>query len=448
ETVAAEVLRPLTSRIQSKQLEVVLEMAPDLASGHLVDDVRLRQILTNLAGNAVKFTERGFVRVRIGAVGAAVGAAMQQVQITVQDSGVGIPADRVPLLFTPFTQADSSITRRYAGTGLGLSITDRLVRLMGGSIEVDSTVGVGTTFRVTLPLPLVPGPLLPVPPLEPGWRLVLASPTPQIRQAGAALAQRLGVGFVAAEGVHDLAAVGALGPRDAVLVDDRDPDHDAAIDAAVPVGPGGQRRVLLLTGYQDLARAAARCQERRYAGYLIKPVVGREVAQRLVLLQGGAAPGAELAAPAGSCRAARPGEPLRILVAEDNAVNQKLIERVLQRDGHQVTIAANGRACVEAYARGAFDVVLMDMQMPEMSGIDAAVHIRRGEVVHGGRVPIIALTANTSREDREACLHAGMDEVLAKPLSIPALRALLAHHGRGRTDPDETTAAGGEEPSS
>jgi len=263
----------------------------------------------------------------------------------------------------------------------------------------------------------------------------------------AAAAQRLGVGCVAVGSVHELAAVGALGPRDAVLVDDPDPDHDALIDAAVPARPDGLRRVLLLAGYQDLTRAAARCQERRYAGYLIKPVVGRELAQRLLLLQSDAAPGAVAAAPAGSCRAARPGEPLRILVAEDNAVNQKLIERILRRDGHEVTITANGRFCVEAYAPGAFDVVLMDMQMPEMSGIDAAAHIRRGEVVHGGRVPIIALTANTSREDRDACLQAGMDEVLAKPLSIPGLRALLAQQGRRRIDPDhETAAAGGEEP--
>ena len=424
ETLVLDALRPLTSRIQSKDIELSVDIAPELAPAYLVDDVRLRQILTNLAGNAIKFTARGFVRVHLS-LQTTLGE-VHELEIAVADSGIGIPPDRLQAVFSPFTQADSTITRRFAGTGLGLSITSRLVQLMGGTIRVESELGVGSTFRVLLPLATCTPPLPPLPKLPPEVRLlVLASSAPLCR-ALATVGRRLQREVVLLESAEQLAARGPLQPHDVVLLDDRDPDHDAAVCRAVATRADGTRPVVVATSYQDLASAAYRCRSSAFAGYLAKPVSARELAVRLQgLLLPSTAP--TKVAPASTSTA--PQRSLRILVAEDNAVNQKLIERLLQRDGHTVTIAGDGKRCCEAWAPDRFDLVLMDMQMPEMSGLEAAAHIRRAEANSSQRMPIVALTANTSLEDRQACLHAGMDDVLPKPVSVPRLRATLARFG-------------------
>ncbi|MCC7063104.1 MAG: response regulator [Planctomycetes bacterium] len=428
ESLALEALRPLTSRIQSKDLELIFQFDPALAAGYLCDDVRVRQVFTNLVGNAIKFTERGFVVVRLARKADLAG--VHEVEISVQDSGVGIPQDRLSAIFTPFTQADSTITRRFAGTGLGLSITDRLVRLMGGRIEVESTLQVGTTFRVTLPLEVTSSPLEAPPLPPPGWRIVLVSASAKAREGMAAIAQRLGTQLTTVDSIAALATIERTGHCEAIIVDDRDPDHDETLTRLVPRGSDGVRPIFLLTAYQDLASTTARCQDQHYCGYLTKPLAHRELAQRLHALT----------ADPGSTRQARQvprsgnvtqdGRKLHILVAEDNAVNQKLIERILQRDGHIVTMADNGRICLEAHTHGQFDLVLMDMQMPEMSGLEATAQIRRNEERTGRHIPIVALTANTSNEDRDACLRSGMDDVMAKPISIPRLRAMLAQYAK------------------
>ena len=428
EHLILDALRPLTSRIQSKNLELSFELAPDVAPAYLVDDVRLRQILTNLVGNAIKFTADGFVRVavqlrtRLGHV--------DELELSVQDSGVGIPADRLQAIFTPFTQADNTITRRFAGTGLGLSITDRLVRLMGGMIRVDSEVGAGTTFRVLVPLPICDSPLPPPPPLPGDTRVLLVSRSAALRRCIETVANRLHLVVVPFDDVRQLPPTGQRGEHDVVLLDERDPDHDQAACAAVPVGHTGVRPLFVVSSFQDLSSTSARCRSNEFAGYVTRPVGARELSVRLAaVVARGMAPASRSPAPTGAAPTAGTAgrdRPLRILVAEDNAVNQKLIERILQRDGHAVTIAENGRLCCEAWAQERFDLVLMDMQMPEMSGLEAASRIRREEANRGTRIPIIALTANTTPEDRQACLYAGMDEVLPKPVSVPRLRAAMA----------------------
>jgi len=434
EALVLEALRPLTARIQSKNLELAFEMAPDVAAGYCVDDVRFRQILTNLVGNAIKFTSEGFVRVSLSMVADLGG--VHELELTVEDSGVGIPADRLDAVFTPFTQADNTITRKFAGTGLGLSITDRLTRLMSGVIRVQSTVGKGTTFRVRVPLEVCDSPLAPLPTLPPAARLVGLVGRASVQQTIVSISRRLGVAAVAIEDRSRLGANGPLGEHDIVLVDDRDSDHDEELCERVPVGPRGVRPILLVTSFQDLSRATSRCRSNSFAGYLTKPMSGRELAMRLQALWAPTAGAAAMAAPPAEAVHGEPNAHLRILVAEDNPVNQKLILRLLQRDGHEVTVAENGRICCELFASGQFDVVLMDMQMPEMSGIEATQEIRRGEAESGRHVPIVALTANTTPEDRDSCLHAGMDEVLSKPVSVPKLRSLLGRYG-GAAEPPQ-----------
>ncbi|HEU4420585.1 MAG TPA: response regulator [Planctomycetota bacterium] len=434
ESLVLDAMRPLTSRSEGKDLELTVELAPELSRGYSVDDVRLRQILTNLVGNAIKFTEQGFVRVSISRVNDL--GSVHEVEILVQDSGVGIPQDRLKAIFTPFTQADNTITRRYAGTGLGLSITERLVVLMGGIIHVESTPGTGTTFRIRLPIATCESPLPAAPALPPACRLVLVSRSSSMQQAIAAIGRRLQVETMVIEDHRGLAAMPPLGDHDVVLLDDH--DNDAEICAALALGTRRVRPVLVVTSFLDLGNAAARCRASNFMGYITKPVSARELAVRMTsLLHPG--PGEVVHAPTQTVTAspARTA-PLRILVAEDNALNQKLIERILQRDGHSVKIAENGRICCEMFASEPFDLILMDMQMPEMSGLEATTSIRQQEGSAGSRVPIIALTANTMPEDRRACLDAGMDEVLPKPVSLPLLRTLLAGYGSKPGAPPRT----------
>ncbi|MEZ6037101.1 MAG: response regulator [Planctomycetota bacterium] len=445
EAVVLDALRPLTARIQSKDLELLVELHPDVADGYVVDDVRLRQILTNLVGNAIKFTTEGYVRVSLSRRPIGGPAGTEMLRIEIEDTGVGIPLDRQDAVFSPFTQADNTITRRYAGTGLGLSITQRLVQLMGGTIGLTSQPGVGTTFHLELPLlPCArPGDAPPTPPE--GTRLLLLSHSTVLARACAAMAQRLRLPFVLIEGEKQLAE---MTPHDVVLLDERDPDADDALCALVPHRPNGLRPLLVLSSFHDLANAASRCRQHRFAGYVTKPVSARELAARLRFIANDHANANEAQQPAGAAYANQRG-PLRILVAEDNAVNQKLIQRILERDQHQVAIAENGRICCELWQHGSYDLVLMDMQMPEMSGLEATAAIREQEALRGERIPIIGLTANTTPEDHAACLQAGMDEVLPKPVSIPRLRETLARftasvgaapHAEPDTDPSAAQA--------
>ncbi len=426
EELALDALRPLTSRIADKDVELVLDIAPDVARRYRLDDVRLRQILANLVGNAIKFTSRGHVLVRISRLCDLGGA--HELEFLVEDTGVGIPKDRLKAIFSPFTQADNTITRRFAGTGLGLSITDRLVRLMGGRTLVESTVDVGTTFRVLLPVEVAtesePESQPESVPTPAGTRLLLVSASAPLRKAVAAMAERMGVGLVTFDTPTDLAEQRRQ-PHDVLLADVRDADHDVRL--AAWAGEIRPRPVVLFTTYQDLPSAAGRCQAHGFLSYVAKPLSLRELQRSAAqALQPGDARRTASARPRG---ASSPRRALRILVAEDNAVNQKLIERILQRDGHAVTIVENGELCVQRLAAEPFDVVLMDMQMPVMSGLEAAARIRKGHVGDERRVPILALTANTTPEDRAACLEAGMDDVLSKPVSVPKLRAALDRVG-------------------
>jgi len=296
---AMDVLRP---QAQQKQLAFTLNIGPDVPELVLVDPVRLRQVLLNLLGNAVKFTRQGSVELRLNHRGMIEGR--HRLGFCVRDSGVGISPEVLPRLFTPFTQADSSMSRNFGGTGLGLAIVKRLVGLMGGTVGAESELGVGSSFRIDLEL-----------------------------------------------------ADGALEAGDTAL---------AALPPALPVGAGR--------------------------------------------------------APAGACNAAEAQtRELRVLLVEDNAINQRITERMLAKRGHTTVIAVHGREALERMAQERFDVVLMDCQMPEMDGFEATRLIRESERALERRTPILAMTANAMTGDRTRCLDAGMDDYMAKPVQQQVL---------------------------
>ena len=288
---------------------------PDCLVG---DSLRLRQIVTNLVGNAIKFTERGEVAVRVEVDGQP--AETVCLHFTVRDTGIGIPADKQQVIFEAFTQADASTTRSFGGTGLGLAITSQLVALMGGRIWVESEVGTGSTFHFTVVFGLVD-----------------------------------------------------LTPPQRTLV-------NSVVDAAAPA-----------------------CTE----------------------------PGVQ------------PARRLNILLADDNLINQRVAIGVLERRGHAVQPVNNGKEALAALACECFDLVLMDVQMPEMDGLEATAAIRRTEQEIGGHIPIIAMTAHAMKGDRERCLASGMDDYLAKPVEPKALNAVLERWGAGRNGNDSQPPHGG-----
>lgn len=283
-------MRPLCHRGTTRGLEVSWQTDAEVPDRLVGDAGRLRQILINLVGNAIKFTDTGFVKVEVNAIQCS--GELGGLTFVVRDSGLGMPAQRLAEIYQPFTQIDSSSTRKRGGTGLGLSISNKLVELMGGRLYVSSQEGMGSTFAFTIKLPV--------------------------------------------------AEAGEIAPES---IESREP-----------------------------ASAAARSTR-----------------------------------------------PLKLLVAEDNPINQRLILRMLERAGHAATVVETGREAVAATARESFDLVLMDVQMPDLDGIQATIQIRQREVLQGGHLPIVAMTAHAMPGDRANCLAAGMDAYLSKPLRLDSL---------------------------
>lgn len=428
-----DALRTLAPRAHAKGLELACQFDPNLPPVVSGDASRLRQVLMNLVGNAVKFTEAGEVVVRIECPPA--NHERVDVTITVSDTGIGIAPDKHATVFDPFTQADASTTRRFGGTGLGLTISSRLIELMGGAIRLESEPGRGTQFHVTLPFAIGD----PLPARTPrrelsdlrGLDVLVVDDNATNRRILEEILTGWGMRPTLADG--GLAAIGALDraladgkPFPLAIIDFQMPDVDGFGLAARIKGRSELATTMIMmissVGHQG---DAARCLELGIASYLTKPV------RQSVLLD------AVLAMLAGSDR---PFErqplvtrhtineahrSLRILVAEDNAVNRMLVTALLGKRGHSVVNASNGREAVAALSAGTFDVVLMDVQMPEMDGLEATALIRKSEATTGLHVPIIALTAHAMKGDREVCLAAGMDEYLSKPINASELFALI-----------------------
>ena len=415
-TVFDETLKPLAFRAHQKRLELILDVSVDVPDVLVGDPVRLRQILVNLVGNAIKFTPAGEVTIRVES--AASGHDPVALHIQVSDSGVGIAPEKQAEIFKAFTQADGSTTRRFGGTGLGLTISAQLVSLMGGRMWVESEVGRGSCFHVAVTLPRsTRHAALPQRTDEFAGivALVVDGHDANARIVAALLAAEGIEARTARSGAEAKAAVAAAGGfglivADRVLTDGTGPALVAALRQNPKCADAG---AIILT-------TADRPQpDRTDMPHVTKPVGRHELlgAVRHVLGSRTATPAKPMAL---GSRAAV-SRSMRVLIAEDNVVNQKLIAQLLQRRGHQVSVVENGRKAVDAVALGGYDLVLMDLQMPELDGLEATAAIRARERTTQHRVPIIALTAHAMEGDRQRCLDAQMDGYLSKPIKAAEL---------------------------
>ena len=428
----AETIKSLASLAHAKSLELAYEIRPDVPDDLVGDTGRIGQILVNLVGNAIKFTERGEVAVRVDADG--VTADSVTLRVSVQDTGIGIPAEKSRLIFDAFAQADASTTRRFGGTGLGLAISRRLVERMGGRIWLDSEPERGSTFHFTLALERAK---VPVP-----KRVAASSRSlqglPVLAADDNATNRRLLEAMLTAWGVaptiveNGRAALAALEQARAagrtfhlVLLDARMPDLDGfAVAERIRQEPALAGVTVMLLTSDVMSGDLARCRTLGVARHLVKPFTPSELLDAVLLALGQSIETAAAALPAAREASTRR---LHVLVAEDNAVNQRVIVRLLEKMGHIPIVAYNGQEAVDTYESRPFDVVLMDVQMPVMDGLTATKTIRDSEARHPGRrrIPIMALTAYAMRGDRERCLAAGMDEYLTKPVKPEELLAAL-----------------------
>ncbi|MDP4024293.1 ATP-binding protein [Methylobacterium sp. NEAU 140] len=422
--LAESVVELLAPRAQDRGLEIALDVADDVGRPVVGDADRVRQILINLAGNAIKFTERGGVGVSLARSGTG------EVVLAVSDTGPGIPEARLPILFEEFEQGDDSAARRHEGTGLGLAITRRLVLRMGGRIEAESRLGRGSTFRVVLPLADAPeagtvgeGTVRVQGSLR-GQRCLIVADSPFQAPYLARSLSRAGAAAVIVAGPEEGLAALSGAAFDAVVADRALGDRAVRQLADAARSCGVRRSLVLLSPFDRREFGAPGAAG--FDGYLIKPVRARSLLERL-----GDAAGAPAAAPAQVATAAREGAGLRVLLAEDNPINALLATRALERLGAAVVHAADGVEALERFAdAGPFDLALVDVRMPRLDGHATARRIREAEAGTGGRLHLVALTANAGREDEAAARAAGFDGFLAKPLNLKALPGLLAARER------------------
>jgi PAS domain S-box-containing protein len=426
-----DALKTLALRAHSKGLELTCDVRPDVPELAVGDAGRIRQVLTNLVGNAIKFTDRGEVGVRVERVSFEGGR--HRLRFTVSDTGIGIPADKLEAVFKPFEQADGSTTRKYGGTGLGLTISTRLVELMGGRIWAESEVGRGSRFHFEAVLDRATGSVerAAVRPVDlTGMSVLVIDDNATNRRVLEETVRRWGAVPTSADGgpagLAELRRAAAAGdPYRLVLLDAMMPDMDGfAVAGEIGREAGLARPTVMMLTSADRKGDAARCRELGMAAYLVKPVKPAE----LNLAIAAALPAAPKAVtPDTPAAAAEPAvRPLRVLLAEDNPVNQRYAVRLLEKLGHAVTVANHGAEAVAHWERRPFDLVLMDVQMPEMDGFEATAAIRERELGAARRTPIVAMTAHAMKGDRERCIANGMDDYTSKPVQRADLLRVLA----------------------
>jgi signal transduction histidine kinase/CheY-like chemotaxis protein len=417
-----QALRPLAVSAESKGLELLCDVDDDVPQAIAGDPVRIRQVLSNLVGNAIKFTSTGHVLLSVSEQSRDESTTVLHFAIT--DTGIGIPTVKHETIFEAFSQADGSTTRRFGGTGLGLTVSATLVRLMGGRIWVESEPGAGATFHFLAPFPMAE---LDVPasapePMLASLPVLIVDDNPVNRRILLGQLTRWGMNPVAVEGGE--AAFEALSraakagtPFQLVVLDANMPDLDGfgVAQRIAADHPGLSAPTIMMLTSSGQHGDPGRCRELGISAYLTKPVEAQDLHDAICRALGAKQP--QQAAAPRTCATGRLSPALRILLAEDNVVNQRVAVGLLTRRGHHVTVANHGLEALAALERESFDLVLMDIQMPEMGGIEATAEIRRRERERGvARLRIIAMTAHAMTGDRERCLEAGMNGYLSKPI--------------------------------
>ena len=429
-TAVEDIGHLLAPRAKSKEVELIVRYSPHAPSRLVGDVVRVRQVIANLLGNAIKFTQQGHVLLSVDCEAMQDGDATMC--ISVADTGIGIPSDKTEYIFAKFSQADASTTRRFGGTGLGLAISRSLVKMMGGRISVRSEMGKGSEFAFTVTLPLDTSP--PPPPKARseelnGLRVLVVDDHPVNRQVlSELLLDWQMVPQLVTDGPAALQALRSARDRE-------QPFALALLDMCMP-GMDGlelyghiredaslQMKAVLMLSSSDHGSQANRCRQMGVDSYLVKPVRQDELQDAVLLVLGKAR------AAVASEEAALPvlsGPPLRVLLAEDNPVNQEVATALLAHLGCHVTTVDNGLKAVQAAQEQEFDLVFMDVQMPEMSGLEATAKIRQLEQQSGKHLPIVAMTAHALKGDNERCRQAGMDDYITKPISGARVAAIIS----------------------
>jgi signal transduction histidine kinase/CheY-like chemotaxis protein len=424
-----DIVRTLSVRAAKRNLELLCRIAPNVPETVVGDCGRLRQVLINLIGNAIKFTEKGEVETEVSLTSLVPGGC--RLVFSVRDTGIGIPKEKCARVFEAFGQAETATTRKYGGTGLGLTISHRLVELMGGRLDVKSELGKGSRFCFELPLGVshqeAPGPEGLELMQYRGSRVLVVDDNPTNRQI---LEETLvnwkldvssaGSGESAADAWQ--AAEGKGTPFRLILMDANMPGMDGLeTSERIRLTPGGSDVPILMLSSADLPPDRCRFDQARIAERLLKPV-SQATLRRAILGALNQAP-ETVASPTETGKRA-PLPPPRVLLVEDNAVNQKLARRLLEKSGMVVETAANGREAVDRWSASDYQIVFMDCQMPEMDGFEATAQIRRLEGA-ARHTPIIAMTAYALPQDRERCLKSGMDGYVSKPISEGELKKML-----------------------
>jgi two-component system sensor histidine kinase/response regulator len=427
-----ETMKSLSFRAHQKGLELIYDVASEVLEALLGDPGRIRQILINLIGNAIKFTEKGEIALTV--MERSHSETSTQIHFAIRDTGVGVPLAKQSTIFEAFSQADGSMARKYGGTGLGLTICKRLVELMNGEIWLESEPGVGSTFHFTIRFAVQ----------APAENLTVPVPTAALRNMKVLVVDdnftnrcvlngmlaRWGINAVAVEsgkaGLQALRSAAASGQSfQLILLDGQMPGMDGfAVAERIQENPAlVGATVMMLTSAGNVGDAA-RCRALGISAYMTKPVRQRELLEAICTLV--SAQPAPLPAPLVTQHTLREERNRRrVLLAEDNAVNQKLAQRLLEKRGFDVIIASDGQQALDLLQQESFDVILMDVQMPNMDGIAATAVIREQEKLSGEHIPIIAMTAHALIGDERRCLDAGMDGYVTKPIRTSELFAAL-----------------------
>jgi signal transduction histidine kinase/CheY-like chemotaxis protein len=439
-------METLAFRGHAKGLEIACHVRPDVPDHLIGDPGRLRQVIVNLVGNAIKFTTKGEVVVHVAAKSVAADHAV--LEFSISDTGIGIPREKQGRMFEAFEQADTSTTREYGGTGLGLAISKQLVELMQGEIGIDSEVGKGTTFRFTARFGLQAKPVAGKTESRreylQGLRVLVVDDNETNRYILQEMTSVWGMTPAVATGVDE--AIEALEhaqrsgqPIQLVLTDMYMPRRDGFdLIAWLRRHPAYADVKVMILSSGPTAEHRLRAKEFKVASYLTKPVRQSTLFDAIATAIGPIEAVPEQQAPPATPSTGRVVRPLQVLLADDNPVNQMTGTTMLQKLGHTVVVAGNGREAIEKNAAQPFDIVFMDVQMPEMDGMTATAEIRKQEQATGKHIPIVAMTAHAMKGDKEKCLEAGMDDYVSKPIRRQELSDVIARVAERFLNPERT----------